>query len=84
LREFLYDRVYTPLNAEANTERARHIVRALFAWFLADPGRMPAEFRDPHRTDSPERQVADYVASMTDRYAIDLYERLFVPQNWPV
>jgi dGTPase len=34
--------------------------------------------------DPPERRVADYVASMTDRYAIDLYERIFVPRNWSV
>ena len=82
LRDFLYDRVYTPLNQEANTHRAQHIVRTLFQRYAEDPTQLPEEFRDRGRHESPERLAADYIASMTDRYAIDLYERLYVPQNW--
>ncbi|CAA9582887.1 MAG: dNTP triphosphohydrolase, broad substrate specificity [uncultured Thermomicrobiales bacterium] len=84
LRDVLFARVYTPLNAESNTHRAQHIVRALFAHFAADPARLPAEDRLPAFADPPERQAADYVASMTDRFAIELYERLFVPRHWSV
>ncbi len=83
LREFLFRRVYTPLNEDANTQRAQHIVRALFAHFLADPGRLPAEYLARGDEDAP-RRVADFVASMTDRYAIELYEDVFVPHNWSV
>lgn len=82
LRDFLYDRVYTPLNEQPNTQRAQHIVRTLFQHFASDPSQLPKEFRDRDDDDPPERLAADYVASMTDRYAIVLYERLFVPQNW--
>ncbi len=84
LRDFLFERVYTPLNAEPNTHRAQHIVLALFAHFAANSDRLPTEYRPPGRDDLPERQAADYVASMTDRYAIDLYEQLWVPQHWSV
>jgi len=84
LRDFLFDRVYTPINQEPDTERARHIVRALFAHFAADPTRLPPEYAPAAATDAPERKAADYVASMTDRYAIDVYERLFVPRHWSV
>lgn len=84
LREFLYEQVYTPLNVQSNTSRAQHIVRALFAHFCEDADRLPDEWRGHGRGDPPERLVADYVAAMTDRYAIELYERLFVPQNWSV
>jgi dGTPase len=83
LRDFLFDRVYTPLNAEPNTLRAQHIVRALFSYYVVHPDELPPEERPPTRADPPERQAADFVASMTDRYAIDLYERLFVPHDWP-
>ncbi len=83
LREFLFQRVYTPLNEDANTERAEHIIQALFAHFVADPERLPVEYQP--RSDEPAaRRVADFVASMTDRYAIELYEELFVPQHWSV
>ncbi len=84
LRDCLFERVYTPLNQGPDTARARHIVRALFDHFAADPLRLPSEYRPNAPDDPPERRVADYVASMTDRYAIDLYERLFVPQHWSV
>jgi dGTPase len=83
LREFLFGQVYTPLNEDANTQRAQHIVRALYAHFLEDPDRLPAEYRS-RSDEEPPRRVADFVASMTDRYAIELYEEIFVPHHWSV
>ena len=83
LREFLFQHVYTPLNEDANTQRAQHIVRALYAHFFEDPERLPAEYRSRGDDTSP-RCVADFVASMTDRYAIELYEEIFVPHHWSV
>ena len=83
LREFLFARVYTPLNEDANTLRAQHIVGALFAHFAEDPERLPADYR-PRAEEAAPRRVADFVASMTDRYAIELYEQIFVPQHWSV
>jgi dGTPase len=84
LRGFLFDRVYTPLNERPDTKRARHIVRALFDHYARDPDLMPAEAGSTRRHDPAPRRVADFVASMTDRFAIDLYQRLFVPRNWSV
>lgn len=84
LRRFLFDRVYNPLNAQPDTIKAQHVVRALCAYFLEDTTRLPVEFRPPDRADPPERQVADYVASMTDRYAVDLFQRIYVPKYWSV
>ncbi|MGH2557732.1 MAG: deoxyguanosinetriphosphate triphosphohydrolase [Thermomicrobiales bacterium] len=83
LRRFLFRSVYNPLNERPDTLRAQHVVRALCAHFLEDPTRLPEEFRSTDET-SPERGVADYVASMTDRFALDLFQRLFVPQFWSV
>jgi dGTPase len=83
LREFLFQQVYTPLNEDANTQRAQHIVRALYAHFREDPDRLPAEYRSRSNDESP-RRVADFVASMTDRYAIELYAEIFVPHHWSV
>jgi dGTPase len=83
LREFLFRRVYTPLNEDANTQRAQHIIGALFAHFVSDPDRLPAEYLPRADAETP-RRVADFVASMTDRYAIELYEQVFVPHHWSV
>jgi dGTPase len=84
LRGFLFERVYTPLNEREDTLRAQNVVRELSAYFLADHSRLPIEYRCAERDDPPERQVADYVASMTDRFAVELFQRLFVPRYWSV
>jgi dGTPase len=84
LRRFLFDRVYTPLNEREDTIRAQNVVRELGGYFLANPDRLPVEYGSSTRADPPERQVADYVASMTDRFAVELFERLFVPRYWSV
>jgi dGTPase len=82
LRRFLFDRVYAPLNDRDDTLRAQNVIRELAAYYLADPSQLPIDYRSPGRDDPPERQVADYVASMTDRFAVEHFERLFVPRYW--
>jgi dGTPase len=84
LRRFLFDRVYTPLNERDDTVRAQNVVRELGAHFLANPDRLPVEYGSSTRADPAARQVADYIASMTDRFAVELFERLFVPRYWSV
>jgi len=84
LRDFLFDRVYTPLNERPDTLRAQHVVRALFRHFAEDSDRIPKDHRIAGSSDPPPRQVADFVATMTDRYAVELFQRLFVPRYWSV
>jgi dGTPase len=81
MRAFLFERVYYPLNRTPNTVKAQGVIAALCAFYLEHFDRMPEEFRR-RDGDPPERLVADYVASMTDRYAIDRYRELFVPKYW--
>ena len=80
LRDFMFESVY--LRAEAHTEQDKAIalVRALFSHYLEHPDEVPPEY---HRApgDTPTR-VADYIAGMTDRYALRTYEEIFLPQGW--
>ena len=80
LRDFMFDRVYLRPDASAENEKAVHMIRDLFTYFLDHPDQMP---RDHVRApgDLPT-QVADFVAGMTDRYALRTYEQLFLPQRW--
>lgn len=79
LRNFLYEHVYDRINRRPETERVQGIVTMLFQHFVDHPESMPRTVEEAAPGDGLERQVTDYVASMTDRYAIELYERLFVP-----
>jgi dGTPase len=80
LRDFLFEQVYTREGARTEHEKAVRLIRDLFSHFLEHPEEMPPEY---HRApgDLPTR-VADFIAGMTDRYALRTYERLFLPQGW--
>jgi len=74
LREFLFQRVYFSATSDRQRGQAMEVVRALFRSFLEHPDRLPQELGGP--AEDLERGVADYVAGMTDRFAMELYEGL--------
>ncbi|HZP89438.1 MAG TPA: deoxyguanosinetriphosphate triphosphohydrolase [Actinomycetota bacterium] len=80
LRDFMFEHVYLRDEARAEQEKAIALVRSLFAHYLDHPEEVPEEY---HRApgELPTR-VADYIAGMTDRYALRTYERLFLPRGW--
>ncbi len=80
LRTFLFDHVYLRTEARAEQEKAVGLVRALFAYYLEHPQAVPAEYGTAPG-DLPTR-VADYIAGMTDRFALRAYEQIFLPQGW--
>ena len=79
LKRFLNKHLYSHEKKLAMTQRAQGIVRELFDIYMADPTRMPAEFSDKAQQQDEigmARVVADYIAGMTDRYAIAEHERI--------
>jgi dGTPase len=80
LRDFMFQRVYLREEAAAEQEKAVGVIRALVRYHLEHPEEIPEEYaRAPGGL---EDRVVDYVAGMTDRYALATYERLFLPQGW--
>lgn len=83
LRQFLFDNVYFSARAKAEEPKAYRVVQSLFDHYLNHPEELPAD-----ACPSDETQlvwcVMDYIAGMTDRFAIRDYERLFVPKKWLV
>jgi dGTPase len=85
LKDFLFQRVY--LNPEAKSEepRAQRLVRMLFEHFLEHPEQISAEYRRLVDLGEPlPRVVCDFLAGMTDRYAVRIAEALFVPRSWHI
>ncbi len=83
LRRFLFDQVYLGGEAKREEPKAHALVVALFDHYMSNPGELPQQ----HRPETPEdlpQAVTDYVAGMTDRFAIRTYERHFLPKSWMV
>jgi dGTPase len=74
LRDFLFERVYTPSTKNEDAVNAKKTVVLLWEYFVSHENRLPAEYR--FHADTVERGVADYIASMTDQYALRLAEEL--------
>jgi dGTPase len=86
LKRFLREHLYRHYRVQRMTRKARTVVADLFRAFMEDPMLLPDEYRAAARRLSSDegesgraRAVADYVAGMTDRYAISEHERIFVP-----
>ena len=81
LRSFLFQHVYLSKRAKEEEPKSEGVVRALFTYYFDNPEAMPDEYHPTEPEDLPQR-VTDYIAGMTDRYAIGRYEDLFVPSSW--
>jgi dGTPase len=81
LRTYLFDKVYLSPRAKEEEPKSFGVVQALFMHYLEHPEAMPDEYRVGGAGDLVQR-VTDYVAGMTDRFAIGAYQEIFVPSSW--
>jgi len=84
LRQFLYDNVYRSVQVHGEFVKAKKILSELYHYFVDNPGALQEELKKMEMGKFPpgttrERKVCDFVASMTDRYALNLYEEIFFP-----
>ncbi len=82
LRKFLFEKVYVGSKAKAEESKAKYVIHAVFYHFLEFPERLPAAHYQRSKQESLKRVVIDYVAGMTDRYIMDLFQELFLPKPW--
>jgi dGTPase len=80
LERFLFQRVYRHHRVMREMEKARRFLAALFREFVAHPNLLPDEYQEWVRSAGVERGVCDYLAGMTDRYALLEYRKLFEPE----
>jgi dGTPase len=92
MRTFLYDNVYRNRLVHSEFEKAQRVISELYLYFLEhefpagqEPAcpkrRLPADAKEEKRL---HRLVCDFIAGMTDRYALDLYSQIFMPKPWSV
>jgi dGTPase len=80
LKLFLLENLYRHYRIVRMAEKARRIIRDLFQAYMDSPKQMPPSFYTRLDADGPPRVVCDYIAGMTDRYALDEYQKLFDPR----
>ena len=82
LREFMFERVYRDKWRAAEEEKCDHVIHALFEYYTEHASEMPEEFLLIGYQDGTERAVADFISCMTDRYALRVYQQLFLPAGF--
>jgi dGTPase len=79
LKRFLYKNLYRHYKVERMRIKAERFLTMLFENYLENPTLLPSSYQDKYEEYGQERVVCDYIAGMTDRYALDEYKRLFDP-----
>jgi dGTPase len=82
LREFLFERVYIGSAAKLEEAKAQQVVKNLYDYFLKNPDLLSDDIKARISSEGLERCVVDYIAGMTDRFAMKTFERYFVPNVW--
>ena len=82
LRSFMFEKVYiTPLSRREE-ERAKRMLSAMYDYFIGHRDKLPRFYRGLAEQFSPEQAVCDYLSSMTDKFAVAVFNNLFVPRSW--
>jgi dGTPase len=82
LRDFMFEHVYLNPRAKSEENKVEALVESLYSHFMKEPDMLPQEYRRHAEACGLERVVCDYIAGMTDRYAIRAFEALFLPESW--
>ena len=84
LRGFMFERVYRNPVAKGEETKAKAMLKRLYEYYFTHPEALPEDFQPQMSLEGMERTVCDYIAGMTDNYAVDKYTEIFIPAGWNV
>lgn len=82
LRSFMFERVYFTDFARKEEEKAERMLSQMYAYFLENLSSLPPTFKNLLKEYKKEQVVCDYLSSMTDRFAVYTFTKIFIPQGW--
>ena len=82
LRAFMFKNVYITEQSKKEEERANRMLAAMYEYFMSHADKLPAFYRTLAERFPPEQVVCDYLSSMTDKFAVAVFNNLFVPHSW--
>ena len=83
LRDFMFENVYALTN-KAMQDRAERMLTQMFEYFMSHIDELPKGYLTNLEKDGKDRVVCDYISGMTDRYAVNAFEQLFIPANFSI
>ena len=84
LRSYMFENVYRNPIAKGEETKAKDMLSRMFSHYMSHPEDLPEDFQPQLSFDGMERTVCDYIAGMTDKYAVDKFTEIFVPNGWQV
>ncbi len=84
LRKFLFDNVYLDSAAKSQVNKAKAMLKLLFEYYFQNPDFMPVEFLKISKKQGTGRAVLDYIAGMTDEFALRKFMEIYIPSSWPL
>ncbi len=82
LRSFMFERVYFSPTAKGEEEKAERMLTETYSFFVKNPDKLPESYFKLLDNFGKEQVVCDYLSSMTDRYAVYIFNKIFVPKGW--
>lgn len=82
LRAFMFERVYLSDSARGEEQKAERMLSAMYSHFISNPEDLPETYLNLLEKYPREQVVCDYLSSMTDRYAVYMFNSIFVPKGW--
>ena len=84
LRSFMFERVYRNPIAKGQETKAKDMLARMYDYYIHNPQALPEDFQPQMSFDGLERTVCDYIAGMTDKYAVDKFTEIAIPLGWHV
>lgn len=84
LRRFMFKKVYLNPAAKSEEKQAKKLVRGLYDYYYKNPDKLPEKFSHYAEREGVVRAVCDYIAGMTDRFAVKSYYNVFIPKSWQI
>ncbi|MGN0984959.1 MAG: deoxyguanosinetriphosphate triphosphohydrolase [Candidatus Enterenecus sp.] len=84
LKEFMFRSVYLNPQAKGEEGKAEDMICLLFDYYMKHTDKLPSEYQDILVREGAQRAVVDYIAGMTDTYAVEKFGELFIPMRWVV
>ena len=82
LREFMFENIYKGSIVSNEENKASVLVKQLYEYFCQNTDKLPTEYKFIAEREGKDRAICDYISGMSDRFAISLYEGLFIPRSW--